>query len=319
MRIDDSYTIIYFGPLEGGFARRMGMLTDALSEMGSVRRVHSAGQLWRFLRSKETLRTRASVLVYSSLMVPLVAVLKLFRPGVRFYYMVRGDEVTWAVHAGRNVRAILAVGLQKLMGVLGCRFVFASEDLREVFFRRLGRIARFKILPNTLGRAIPEIRSCDGRVAAVGDFGTVKNIEHVIDALDGGEFTVDLYGNRSLPQGYDRPWVRSHGFVSDLKAHLRNCSLLVLSSISEGFPNALLDALEAGCGVVVHDEFPFRMLPITGKWRFTLEPNLSRPSADLPSVLRRLRDEKSDFARDNPDLVSLVESDWRQRVLEVFA
>jgi glycosyltransferase involved in cell wall biosynthesis len=315
----NSYAIIYFGPREGGFAKRMDLLTEVLREMGAVRRVHSAGELWRFLRTRQPPDTRLSVLVYSSLMAPLVAILRLFRRPVRFYYMVRGDEVTWAEHRGRNLRAMAAVVLQKLMAVLGCCFVFASEDLRELFARRLGNAARYEVLPNTLGKSLPEVRAFDGQVAVVGDFGTVKNIEHVIDALDGGEFTVDLYGNRSLPKRYQRSRVRAHGVVPNLKSHLRNSSLLVLSSISEGFPNVLLDALEVGCGVVVHDEFPFRKLPITDRWRFALEPGRSRGVTDLRTVLRRLRDEDRDFGADNRELVSLVESNWGGRVLGVFA
>ena len=327
MSMIDHYAIIHFGPLRGGFAMRMEFLEDALVSRWPVERIRSLSALLRFLRSKPMLRGRASVLVYSSLMTPLVALLKCFRPNVPVYYMVRGDEVTWARHAGRNLRAWAGRGLQKIMVLLGCRFVFASDDLREAFTERLGRMAWARVLPNTLGKPLPDIRPFDGRVAVVGDFGSVKNIEYVIDSLAGGEFRVDLYGNRSFPKTWKRYWLHAHGFVKDLKSRLGNSSLVVLSSVSEGFPNVLLDALEAGCGVVVHNDFPFRKLPVAKPWRFnmrTARPHLgvalppAGVGAGLLATLRRLRREQPDFKQHNRAFVQLVESDWRRRVLDVF-
>ncbi|MHC4294882.1 MAG: glycosyltransferase family protein, partial [Planctomycetota bacterium] len=257
----ENYAIIYFGHLRGGFARRMTLLAEALSAEAHVVRVHTPGTLLRFVRSKAMLRGKTSVIVYSSLMAPLVAILKCFDPELTVYYMVRGDEFTWANHYGRRFRAWIGKAFQKLMRAMNCRFVFVSRDLQEAFTERLGEIAWARILPNTLGAPLGEIRRFDGRVAIVGDFGSVKNIEHVIETLSDGDFQVDLYGNRSLPETYNRDWLHAHGCVGNLKGRLGNSSLVVLASVSEGFPNVLLDALEAGCGVVVHKDFPFRQLP----------------------------------------------------------
>lgn len=310
-----TYAIVHFWPARGGFGRRIDMLAAVLAERGRVLRIGTPGAFWRLVRSSDFRRGQVSLLVYTSLLAVLVAAVRLARPLATVYYMVRGDEVTWALHGNRRWRAVAARFLQRLLVSTGCNFVFASEDLRETFESRLGSIRRASILPNTLGRPLPTIRPFDGRVAAVGDFGTVKNVEAVIAGLSDGDFRLDLFGNTGLPQRWSRPWVTSHGIVGNLVERLRECSLIVLAGVSEGFPNVLTDALEAGCGVVVHDGFPFRRLPIAEPWRFRLDPS----GGDLAAVLTRLRADRRDFARDNPALLRLVASDWSRRVWDVFA
>ena len=307
----DHFTIVYFGPILGGFARRMDMLTEVLSTRFGVTRIHSFAALLRFLVSRRLRREGTSVVFYSDLMWPLVALLRCIRPAMRIFYMVRGDQVAWSLHSGRRFRARMAEIFQKLLGKLGCRFVFASDDLHEVFATRFGTIRCASVLPNTVGESLPPIRPFDGKVAVVGDFGTVKNIEHVLDSLEGGNFPVELFGNSSLPEYRRRPWLKAHGQVPDLTADLRSVSLVVLASVSEGFPNVLLDALQAGCGVVVHNEFPFKNLPINENWRFHLRTGAGK---SLPEVLEELRAAKLDFRSNNKALIELVESDWSRRV-----
>ncbi|KPK84461.1 MAG: hypothetical protein AMJ81_05415 [Phycisphaerae bacterium SM23_33] len=309
-----TYAIVHFWPLGGGFRKRMEMLTGALGSKGRVLRIRTLEAMLRLARSRRLRAGQVAVLVYTSLLAPMVALLRLIRPAAPVYYMVRGDEITCARYAGRRLRAWVAGRFQKMLAAVGCRFVFASEDLQQAFLERLGAIARRCVLPNTLGRPLPPIRPFDGRVALVGDFGSVKNIEAVLAGLSGGEFHVHLYGNRSLPPQWARPWLHSHGPVEDVPARLRDCTLLVLSSLSEGFPNVLVEALQAGCGVVAHRDFPFRRLPLSPAWRFRLDGH----GEDLRQVLSRLRRQRRDFKADNQALVRLVESDWNRRVREVF-
>ncbi len=307
------FAIIYFGSLRGGFARRMDMLCDVLRAQYEVTRIHSLSALGRLLFSRQLWTGKTSVVLYSDLMWPLVGLLRCIRPGMRILYMVRGDQVTWARHAGRHLRARIAELFQKRLVKLGCEFVFASEDLRKVFDARLGPTIKAKTLPNTIGNLLPEIRPFDGRLAVVGDFASVKNIEHVLESLEGSQFNVELYGNSSLPERWRRPWLKAHGVVRDLKSHLESASLVVLASLSEGFPNVLLDALEAGCGVVVHDGFPFTRLPVSDNWRFSLQVGSDRP---LPRVLKELQANQPDFKASNGALIKMVESDWSKRVFE---
>ena len=311
------YTIIHFWPVCGGFGKRMEMLEETLRRAGTVRRLRRFSDLLGWLRGDEFRCGHDTAIIYTTPLAPLAMLLRILRPQCPIFYMVRGDEVTYTAFAGRRFRSLVALIFQKAQAVAGCRFVFASADLRRVFVRRLGRIRRSSILPNTLGRPLPPSRPFDGRVALVGDFGTIKNIEHAIAALDGAGFRVDLYGNRSLPPQWRRPWLHAHGNVEDLVARLRGSSLVVLASLSEGFSNVLVEAVEAGCGVAVHSEFPFRRLPIAPAWRFDLS---GRSNADgLRQVLDRLRAEQRNFKQENLRLVTLLESDWPARVLKIFA
>jgi glycosyltransferase involved in cell wall biosynthesis len=318
-----NYAIIHLWPTRGGFRKRMEMLDETLRPIGSVRRIRRFSDLLGWLRSGELRRGRAAAIIYTSLLAPLAVLLRIFRPRCPVYYMVRGDEVTFTSFAGRRFRALVAVCLQKLMAVAGCRFIFASADLRRRFVQRLGRIRHSKVLPNTLGRPLPELRPFDGKVALVGDFGTVKNIEHVIDSLDGGGFRVDLYGNSTLPARWRRAWLHAHGKVGNLVDCLRDSSLVVLAGLDEGIPNVLVESVQAGCGVVTHSAFPFSRLPLSKPWRFELSARRdgdgSRQGGDLRSVLSRLLTEHRDFKRDNPRLVRLIESDWSARVRTIFA
>ena len=309
-----TYAIVHFWAARGGFGKRMEMLAGALACRGRVVRIRTIAAFWRLLRESSRRQPELALLVYTSLLAPLVALVRAFRPSVRVYYMVRGDEVTWAIQRRRRWRGILARWLGRLMIAAGCRFVFASQDLQEAFGQRLGRIPHASVLPNTLGQPVPPSRPFDGRVAVVGDFGSVKNIETVIAALSGGDFRLDLFGNTHLPAHWQRPWLRAHGVVKDLPAQLAQCSLVVLASVSEGFPNVLLDALQAGCGVVAHRDFPFRLLPLEEPWRF--DPHVP---GDLANVLGSLRRRQRVFSQDNPELLRLVESDWNEHVRRCLA
>jgi len=213
-----------------------------------------------------------------------------------------------------------------LLNTLGCHFVFVCEDLCILFEKRLGPISKSHVLPNTLGKPLPDIRPFDGRVALVGDFNTVKNVEWAIENLCSGKFEIHLYGNQTVPEKWRRPWLNAHGFVRDLTSALQHsASIVALSYIDAGFPNVLIESLEAGCGVVIHRRFPFKYLPIADEWRFSLNPSdpngrntKNNRESNLEFVLDRLLQEKRDFKRDNLELIRLIESDWEKRVWEVF-
>jgi glycosyltransferase involved in cell wall biosynthesis len=261
-------------------------------------------------------------------MLPFVLTLRLARPEIPVFYMIRGDEATYVQQHGRWLRAKIAVLFQKALMRLGCHFVLVSEDLRALFEKRLGPIRPSYVLPNTLGKQIPPVRTFDGTLALVGHFNSVKNIEWAIKNLGSGRFHVHLFGNYDHPEEWRRPWLQSHGFVEDLPNQLRrSCSLVILSCTSAGFPNVALDALEAGCGIVVHRGFPFKYLPIHEAWRFDTpgeaknvpQGQCGNPGcSDLERVLERLLRERRDFKVDNPEIIKLVESRWEDRVWSIL-
>ncbi len=313
-----TYIIYHFRPLTGGLGRRVELLSEALAPCGRVVRAQSTRELHSAVKSAPR-QDKVVLLFFSTLVLPVLVGVKLARPDVKLCYMVRGDEYTWARHSGRHIRAWTAVAMQWCLARLGCRFIFVSDDLQEAFERRLGKLASCAVLPNTLGRSLPPVREFDGNVAVVGDFASVKNVEAVFDSLPPGRFRLDIYGNTRLPCRYRHGWVRAHGQVTDLPAKLKDSSLLVLASKSEGFPNVLLEALSAGCAVVAHDGFPFSRLPLGKQWRFNLGGKRRATSSNLAEVLERLRTQRPDFKTGNRELVELVESDWATRVREVLS
>ncbi len=299
------------------------MFVNVLQKEHIVERVETP---WAFLRLllgyKRHMSTQLAI-IYISLMAPFILLLKLIRPSVQVYYMVRGDEVTYVKHANRHFRAYIAMICQKLLNTLGSHFVFVSEDLRFVFQKRLGHIKKSYVLPNTLGKRLPEIRPFNGRIALVGDFGSVNNIEVALETFSKGRFEVHLYGNRALPEKWRRPWLHAHGFVKDLTSHFRkSASMVVIPYLSAGFPNVIIEALEAGCSLLVHRGFPFKYFPISDEWRFSMHSSNNGihdlRNSDLENVLDRLLQEKRDFKCDNSELIDLIESDWEQRVWDVF-
>lgn len=317
----DEYLIVHVGKIVGGFAKRFHMFVNVLKKRRPtcVKRPISA------LLHLMSLRIRgrnACVIVYYDVLAPFVTVLRILFPNLTLVYMVRGDQVSWAKFQNRKVRAIVAHIFQKWMSILGCVFVFASEDLHVTFTQRIGSFRRAEVLPNTLGFSLPPSRPFDGRIAVVGDFGTVKNIEFVLSSLCEGRYHVDLFGNTSLPDKWKQPWIESHGIVTDLPAHLKRCSLVVLSSVTEGFPNVVVEALEAGCCVVAPSGSPFNKLPLSSKWRYRMEPQNGQVSSchneKLVHVLNRIMTEQPNFRNDNRELYDLIESDWEQRIWEIF-
>lgn len=301
----------------------MEMFVNILRKKCTVEKVESLYAFIKLLLRCRGYRNIHSAIVYGSLMFPFIFLLRLFRPSISVYYMVRGDEITYVKHYKRYLRALIAVIFQKLLLIFNCKFVFVCEDLRCLFEKRLGLIKKSYVLPNTLGKPLPSTRPFDGRLSLVGDFNTVKNIEWAIENLSGGRFEVHLFGNQTLPEKWRRPWLYPHGVVGDLKTELlASSSLLILADTSAGFPNILVEALEAGCGVLVHREFPFKYLPISDNWRFSLSPSNNgyngSAESELETVLNRLLREGRDFKHDNPELVKLIESDWQEKVWKIF-
>lgn len=317
----DEYVIVHVGKIAGGFAKRFFMFVDVLSRRHPTYVKKPLPALWHLMALRVKGRN-ACVIVYYDVLAPFIAVVRFLLPSLTLVYMVRGDQILWARFHKRKIRAWTANIFQKWMSRLGCVFVFASEDLRITFTKRLGPINRTEVLPNTVGHPLPPSRPFDGRIAVVGDFETVKNIEFVLNSLCEGRYHVDLFGNTSLPEKWKRPWLQSHGIVADLSSHLKHCSLVVLSSVTEGFPNVVVEALEAGCCIVAPEGAPFRRLPLNTRWRYKMEPFNGHPKAGsnkkLTHVLHHIMTKQPDFKADNRVLYELIESDWEKRIWEIF-
>jgi hypothetical protein len=302
--------------MAGGFRKRIEMLLETLRKRTPAEHVSHPLGFFRLLFRRDL----AGILIYTSLMAPLILLWRLLRPGTPVYYMVRGDEITYVMQRNRRLRAFAASLFQRLLNALRCHFVFVCEDLRALFEERFGPIRNACVLPNTIGKQLPPSRPLNRNIAIIGDFDSVKNTEWAIQNLATGRFNVHLFGNSTIPKRWHRPWLHSHGIVKDLSAELRDTpSTVVLPYVDAGFPNVLIEALEAGCSVLVHRDFPFHYLPISDPWRFDLSPrNGETGESPLEQILSRLLAEQRDFRADNPQLIELIESNWEQRVWEIF-
>ena len=316
------YLVLHFWIPQGGFGHRFQSLLTVLRQRGTVTEIRSLRSLMSIIIRGKLWERDTRVLVFTSVLMPIIVLLKLLRPGLPVYYFIRGDEMGWARYYRRWMRVAVAYGCQGILNVMGCVFVFVSLDLQALFGRRFGHIRRKAYLPNTVGSQIPEIHTFNGNVALVGDFGTVKDVEWALASLGSGKFSVDLYGNTSMPEKWQRSWLKAHGVVVELSHDLaKTSSLVVLSSQTEGFPNVVIDALKAGCAVVVPYGFPFKYLPISPQWRFLKrggQESASGAESHLEQLLSRLLMEKRDFRKDNPELIQLVESDWSDHVWRVL-
>ena len=103
------------------------------------------------------------------------------------------------------------------------------------------------------------------RILCVGDIYALKNQNALIRALDplagNRELKVIFLGKAGADEPYAaefsrlvqaRPWCVYQGFASrtDLKAHLRQATLLALPSLEENCPMVVLEAMAAGVPVV---------------------------------------------------------------------
>lgn len=126
------------------------------------------------------------------------------------------------------------------------------------------------VVPNAVDASFFEVKAqpapgIPARILCVGDVCVRKNQNAFIRALDalagqlkfelrfcGGANEHDAYGGEFLGLVKARPWCVYHGFVNraGLKALLRQASVLVLPSLEDNCPMAVLEAMAAGVPVV---------------------------------------------------------------------
>lgn len=146
-------------------------------------------------------------------------------------------------------------------------FVFQTEGAREYFGRKLQK--KSTVIGNPVSipdefRQLPESRVKE--IVSVGRFTPEKNyplllkaFQKVAEQADG--YVLKIYGKvdenlkpaeLSKELGIEEK-VFFMGQVDDILAQIRNASVFVLSSMSEGMPNALLEAMAIGLPAVATD------------------------------------------------------------------
>lgn len=144
--------------------------------------------------------------------------------------------------------------------------VCQTEEAIRCFPKHLQKKAR--VIGNPVDAALPPrfMGTRSKRIVTAGRLEAVKNHKMLIEAFalfarDFPDYTLELYGSGSLEgtlyklaaqKGLENR-VIFHGFCSDVKERIRDCSMFVLSSDYEGISNAMLEALAMGIPVIATD------------------------------------------------------------------
>lgn len=144
--------------------------------------------------------------------------------------------------------------------------VCQTEEAIRCFPKHLQKKAR--VIGNPVDASLPArfVGERSKRIVTAGRLEEVKNHRMLIEAFalfaqDFPEYTLELYGSGSLEGQLKRlagqkgleERVVFHGFCSDVKERIRDCSMFVLSSDYEGISNAMLEALAMGIPVIATD------------------------------------------------------------------
>jgi glycosyltransferase involved in cell wall biosynthesis len=151
--------------------------------------------------------------------------------------------------------------------------IVANSEQGARYWRAAGYVGALHVIPNIVPASAggPSVRDPDAdasaRIVAVGRLCEQKNYPVLIKALERvlavhAEASVEVLGEghlrQSLQQQIDespllKTRVRLVGFVDDVARRLRRATLFVSTSRYEGTANAQLDAMMAGCPMVLSD------------------------------------------------------------------
>lgn len=159
--------------------------------------------------------------------------------------------------------------------------VFQTEEAMKCFPVRLQK--KGCVIPNPIsqGIAAPYAGIRQKTVVAVGRLEAEKNYEMLLNAFQRfhakyGDYTLHIFGQGSLRQSLEAQAeklrltdsVYLEGFCQDVVDRIRTAGIYVLSSVYEGVPNALLEAMAVGLPAVATD------CPIGG-CRFCIEDGVN--------------------------------------------
>lgn len=187
--------------------------------------------------------------------------------GVRTLTFVRGDDV---FDASKKRFARLRMGVHRLLERVGVRYshqiLTTSEAMKAIINQRAGGHEKTINLPNNiptqpLGISLPNIRHDTVRIACVSVLNQRKNLGLLLEALNRlpvGNWQCLLIGGdpgdgscqRELQAFVDQTGMGGRvtllGWRDDVAALLQTCHLMVLPTLHEGSPNALLEAMGYG-------------------------------------------------------------------------
>ena len=149
---------------------------------------------------------------------------------------------------------------------LAARVVVQTQHAIDLMQARY-RFCRFGVLPNPIDipDRVPPMAQRHRRVINIGTLGGKKNQKELIRIFASiesqTEWTLDLVGDgpdrKALEQLIQtlelKESVRLLGRQSNVDALLHDSSIFAFTSLTEGFPNALAEAMAAGCACISYD------------------------------------------------------------------
>ena len=194
---------------------------------------------------------------------------------------------------------------------LAHRVVVQTERSKGLMRNRF-RFSRFEVLPNPIDvpQKLPPANQRKSRVMSVGTLGGKKNQQALmrafaaIDASAGWslDFVGDGPDRQSLEALREKLALQDSvcflGQRSDVNQLLQESHIFAFTSLTEGFPNALAEAMAAGCACISYDcpTGPSELID-HGVNGFLVEPG---DEAEYARLLQRLMDEpelREEFSR----------------------
>lgn len=166
-----------------------------------------------------------------------------------------------------------------------------TRDIRSVFGkRRQLRIAQIPNLPMPVSNPVNRTRTKQPgslRIVMLSRIARMKNLELMAAALDGvrGAVHLDFWGPIEDPVYWEESLKRFHSLSPNIQVHhcgsaapdqvnaiLSEYELFFMPSLSENFGHAILEALCAGCPVLISDRTPWNAVSERGAgWALALD------------------------------------------------
>lgn len=148
-------------------------------------------------------------------------------------------------------------------------YVFQTDQAKNYFSFSKHIVEASRVIPNPLSQIFLEDLPEENRgkvIINVGRLEKQKNQLSLIDAFaqlaeQNKDYTLEIYGEGTLREQLQQKIAEYHlqqritlcGNVDDLITKMRGASLFVLSSLYEGMPNALMEAMALGLPVISTD------------------------------------------------------------------
>lgn len=279
------------------------VLQDEISKAGAPKPLRMAYQIAHLFSAMRTARPELCMIFGEDIAAAGILISR-----------AAGCRRIWNFFRGRPERSIR--GLTGRLSRLACRLsesIFVQTVAGQAALGKFYSPSKLTVWPNPIeiptSVSPPEKR--EALIVNVGSIGRLKNqiaLVRIFDGLDDEEAYWELL---FIGDGPDRAVLESSarsassasricliGEVQDVAAYLDRAAIFAFTSLSEGFPNALAEAMAAGCACISYDcvTGPAELIE-HGVNGFLVEPG---NEVEYSRLLQRLKDEpelRAQFSR----------------------